>query len=228
MSEPRVYTALLQSKKMIAQDILELRFARPHGFSFAPGQFVQFKIPDGAVYVWRSYSISSLPSEDYLEFCVKVLPDGKASKFFAEIAPGGNGFMSAAKGMFVCQPTHQPKKYFIATGTGLAPIISMVGAIAEQKAGQAELLFGVRNQADLFWLERLERYAEKFSGFTYQVTLSQPEEPWGNLRGRVTSHIAGDPAGEYYICGSVEMVKEVRAIILAKGLNTKSIHIEIF
>jgi ferredoxin-NADP reductase len=228
MPEQVFHTIRLLTKKTIARDVIELRFTKPEGFLFAPGQFVQCRIPDGDKQVLRSYSISSTPDKEYLELCVKVLPEGKASAFFDALAIGGEAFVSSAKGMFVIKPEHQSKKYFVATGTGLAPIMSMVEALPHDVTQKNELLFGVRHQADVFWVDRLAQVVKNNPSFTFQLTLSQPDEPFDTLRGRVTEHVFADIAGEYYICGNVEMVKEVRAILLEKGVPAKALHFEIF
>jgi ferredoxin-NADP reductase len=228
MPEQVFHTIRLLTKKTIARNVIELRFTKPEGFLFTPGQFVQCRIPDGDKQVLRSYSLSSTPDKEYLELCVKVLPGGKASAFFDALPIDGEAWVSSAKGMFVMKPEHQPKKYFVATGTGLAPIMSMVESLPYGTTQKSEVLFGVRHQADVFWVDRLAEVAKNNPSFTYQTTLSQPEEPFDALRGRVTEHVLADTAGEYYICGNVEMVKEVRTILLEKGVSPKALHFEIF
>jgi NAD(P)H-flavin reductase len=94
-----------------------------------------------------------------------------------------------------------------------------------------EVLFGVRSEADVFWLERLKNYDEMHAQFSYQVTLSRPDQPtaWQGLVGRVTAHIPHHHVeAEYYLCGSLEMVKDVRKILVDKGVPMKQIHFEIF
>ena len=130
MPAQQFYPVKLISKQTIARDILELRFERPGGFIFLGGQFVQFQIPEGEKFVLRSYSISSSPEKEYLEFCVKILSNGKASVFFDKMELSETVMMSLAKGHFVCKEGDSPHKIFIATGTGLAPVISMIERIS--------------------------------------------------------------------------------------------------
>ena len=127
MSEQQLHTSKLLAKKMISRDIMELRFEKPEGFSFNAGQFVQFAVPQEGGPVYRQYSISSIPAEEnHLEFCAKILPEGKASKYFLILNEGDSVSISQAKGVFVCQPHHRKRKMFIATGAGAAPIMSMI------------------------------------------------------------------------------------------------------
>lgn len=215
---------------MISRDIMELRFERPAGFNFLAGQFVRFMVPSEGASVFRPYSLSSAPQQaDYLEFCAKILPDGKASKYFLILNEGDSVSISQAQGVFVCQPRHVARKMFIGTGAGVAPIMSMIAGQLSVSTEKIELLFGVRNPQDVFWTDRLDELAMSYSNFKYQLTLSRPHDSWKGLRGRVSDHLTHISfSAEYYICGSVAMVKDVRSLLIIKGVDTKSIHCEIF
>lgn len=227
MVAPTFYTISLIEKESPARQIVVLRFSKPEVFTFAAGQFVQVRVPEGEKFVLRSYSISSTPNDPYLELCVKILPEGKASALFDGLKIGESVEISAPRGVFVVKPDHHNRKVFVATGTGIAPVVSMLLENAPN-AGARELLFGVRSQADLFWQERFAALASRDSNFHYAITLSRPEGEWNGLTGRVIDHVSVDTAADYYICGNVDMVKDVRAKLLAGGVNTKSIHLEIF
>ncbi len=219
---------------MLSRDIMELRFERPEGFSFFAGQFVQFQVPALGGEVLRPYSVSSTPADNYLEFCLKVLPDGKASQYFVQLGIGERAYISDAKGVFICHSEHQSSKMFIATGAGLAPIISMIEDRLSRSPDKLKLLFGVRTSEDIFWTDRLNELMGNYKNLNYQLTLSQPTDDWQGFRGRVSEHLVSlFPAAynllpEFYICGSAPMVKDVRALLLKQKMNTKSIHWEIF
>jgi ferredoxin-NADP reductase len=230
MGDKPTYQVKLLHKVLIAREMLELRFEKPAGFTFTAGQFVQFFIPHGMESVLRSYSISSHPQEDYLEFCVKLVPEGKGATFFNNLSLGSIANFRGPEGRFVCEPHHDRSKLFVATGAGIAPIISMI----EQELKTVPdisitLLFGVRSETDLFWTERLQKLQTNFPSFTYQITLSQPSESWSGLRGRVTEHLSEiSEMQEYYLCGSLEMVKDARTILQKKKVELKKVHLEIF
>ena len=249
MAEHTFFLITLLGKNIIAPNILELRFSKPANFSFSPGQFVQFQIPDGEKNVLRSFSLSSAPHHDYLEFCIKILPDGKASVFLSGLPVGETAMISGAKGRFVCDSLGA--NYFIATGTGLAPITSMVSHLVERQTiqttvvGQAgtavrekfqtavseqplSVLFGVRYAEDLFWVDRLHSFRSRIANYSVRVAVSRPTEQWLELRGRVSEHVIIDKEGHYYLCGSLDMVKDVRAILLKADVPAKNIHQEIY
>ena len=229
--ERQVWSTKLILKKYIARDLLELKFQKPTHFKFKAGQFVQFLISHDDQHVLRSYSISSIFEDEYLEFCVKLLPEGKGSAFFSGIEINENASFCGPEGRFVCEENHFKKKYFIATGAGLAPIMSMIkNELTNKKNERVELLCGVRNEEDLFWIDRLEEFKNKYSFFNYKITLSKPSENWLGLKGRVTEYVplVKEVDQEYYICGSLEMVKDVRAKLTTHGMLMKQIHFEIF
>lgn len=228
MSESIFYSVKLLEKQTVAESIVVLRFAKPVGFSFVPGQFVQVRAPDVDGFALRSYSISSSPNDPYVELCVKILPGGKASYLFDNLMPGESIEVSNAKGFFVVKPEDKAPKFFIATGTGIAPVLPMVAGVISG-GGMVKLLFGVRSETDMFWVERFESLKKSNSNFDFAITLSQPSLGWMGLKGRVTDHVSAiDLDASYYLCGSADMVKDVRAILIAGGLSTKSIHLEIF
>lgn len=229
---PPTYRTMLTEKKKIARDLLELRFEKPSGFSFTAGQFAQFHIPEGGRIALRSYSISSAPHDPFLEFCVKLLPDGKASAHFEKMNGGEEMTLQGPSGRFTMEKNSNGS-YFIATGAGLAPIMAMMRDATKNRANGREmrLLFGVRSEEDLFWVDRLEKLKHTHEMFAYDVTLSQPKPNggWRGLRGRVTDHILRHLIKHhFYLCGNAAMVKDVREMLLQNGTPTERIRFEIF
>ncbi len=229
------YTATLLARQQLTPNVFGFRFSRPPGFAFQAGQFIQFKIPQPDDFVWRSYSIASAPSADYLDFCVKIIPGGKASDFFLTLAVGSETSFIGPNGFFISTPTAEANKIFIGTGTGLAPLISILADRIPQKiAGEKySLIFGVRTEQDLFWQDRLQALALESTQFSFATTLTQPQlqnqNIWSGLTGRVIGHIpvTSEPA-DYYLCGSLEMIKDVRTVLLYQKVPMKQIHFEIY
>ncbi len=234
MSPVRVeYTGVLTERHFVTSDVLIFRVSRPAGFEFKAGQFVQFKIPTSTEPVWRSYSIASAPNADYLEFCIKILPGGAASQYFNVLSLNSEVIFSAAQGFFVVTPAALPTKVFVATGTGITPILSILAdQPTEFKAGESQtVLFGVRTEHDVFWHDRLAALKKDLPSFDYSICLSGAHEPakWQGRIGRVTAHLPTLPElAEYYVCGSLEMIKDVRSALLVQKVPMKHIHFEIF
>ncbi|PIR76004.1 MAG: hypothetical protein COU32_04325 [Candidatus Magasanikbacteria bacterium CG10_big_fil_rev_8_21_14_0_10_42_10] len=233
MSTPmQTHTIHLLAKKEVAKNVFELRFSKPESFDFTPGQFVQFLIPSEEKKTPRSYSLSSLPSDAYLEFCIKFLDGGLASEHFRTMNIGTDIECRGPLGRFVVDENNDDH-YFVATGVGLAPILGMIRSLIEEKKDDhpIRLLFGVREEDDLFWIDRLETLKQKHSLFDYTVTLSQPQPTggWQGLKGRVTEHLLQHLGKQrFYLCGNAAMVKDVRTLLIEHGVDTTDIHFEIF
>lgn len=224
------YQTTLTEKNHIAENILELRLIKPQNFDFQAGQFIQVVAPAGDKQVFRSYSISSSPTDDYLELCIKLYDTGIASELFRISNPGDDISFKGPAGRFVVQETGS-NLYFVATGVGLAPIMSMIRDELNNKNNtrKLHLIFGVRNEKDIFWTDQLDELQKKYTNFTYSVSLSQPTDAWTGLRGRVTEHLPEDSSTiEAYLCGSMDMIKSVRETLTTRGTDAKNIHFEIF
>jgi NAD(P)H-flavin reductase len=132
-------------------------------------------------------------------------------------------------GSFVLRRPFHRKLVFVATGTGLVPLRSMVKDLVssgEIHEHDITLLFGVRHQADLFELTELSRWSERFEGFDFVPTLSRPSEDWTGARGRVTDHLANmalpSEDVQIYLCGNGAMIKDAVALLEDRGIDRRS------
>ncbi|PIR04106.1 MAG: hypothetical protein COV59_02895 [Candidatus Magasanikbacteria bacterium CG11_big_fil_rev_8_21_14_0_20_39_34] len=230
--EQTTFLPKIREIKMLNHNIMELHLEKPEAFSYLAGQFVQFFIPKDDTQVKRSYSLASAPKDPDLEFCIKILPkelNGPASLYLPTLDIGDSIQISQPRGRFT--PKDDQNQFYIATGAGLAPILGMIRDQLEHKRNtkKIELLFGVRNENDIFFQERLKKLQDTFPNFRYNIALSQPETEWSGLRGRVTEHLLHDLVDHsYYICGNPHMVKDVRSTLIENGVDSKSILFEIF
>ncbi len=230
--EVQQYSAKIRAKKQLTKDVFECQFEKPSGFDYIAGQFVQFLIPQEENIKRLAYSLSSIPSDDFIEFCIKIHDDGVGCQYVLKMNENDTLNFQGPRGLFV-HKENTGSLSFIGTGTGIAPLLAIVRDELENKNNHSEMqiLFGVRTEEDLFWIERLEELQAKYSNFTYDVTLSQPTNPdtWSGLRGRVTEHILEHlNSQKFYICGSAAMIKDVREILIKNSIEAKAIHFEVF
>ena len=107
------------------------------------------------------YSIASSPEEaaaaNELEFLIKIEPSGRWGHKFDRIARGQRVALNGPFGSFV-YPARPGQKHllFIAGGTGIAPIRSMIAhAIDTGLAGRLKLLYSARTAEDFAYLSEL-------------------------------------------------------------------------
>ena len=242
----RYQSAVLQEVRPLARDtfLYVLSVATP--IAFEPGQFVNIAIPKSGPRGERSYSVWSDPASSQLEFAIKLFPGGQASEYLRSVRPGTPFSIRGPFGHFqlcadepevgqpkvgqpeVGQPeVGQAAHWFLATSTGLAPFHSMLSAAARTgDPRRFRLLFGCRDEADIFAVERLE-YFKLALDFAYTICLSGPNPGPNYAAGRITAHLPTPTSGDhYYLCGNGMMIAEAREKLKATGLDRKRNHFE--
>lgn len=235
---PKDFIAKLVKKEQLNANTVSLWFESVnYEFTFLAGQFVMIKFGDPAgsgEILTRAYSIASAPREDGLfELCVGIIPNGKGSNMLANLEIYETVDMKGPFGVCYIKPENKNNLVMIATGTGIAPIKAILEDLAANNDSRAiDVLFGVRNASDLFYLKELKDLSESLPDSQIMLTLSKPDELWTGYEGRVTAHLdslAFDPLiTDFYICGNGAMIKEVRDFALESGIDKKNIHVEIF
>lgn len=212
---------------------LALEVRADPAFRFTPGQFIQFIIDPKTL---RQFSLASSPELlPRLELCVDISPMGKGSRFVEALRLGDRVTFRGPFGVFTVPDRESRPVELIATGAGIAPIRAMIDdLLARRNPGPAgvTLTFGNRTPAEILYDNEWRERARMDSRFTYTPTLSQPPADWTGLRGRVTevlparrAELAGRPV---YICGSPEMVDDVRRTLASIGVPEADVHFEKF
>ncbi|NOS67358.1 MAG: hypothetical protein HOO67_03255, partial [Candidatus Peribacteraceae bacterium] len=226
-----VYTAVCTHKALIAREVYEMRFTKPAGFMFKAGQFILFDVPlleKPDDIQTRALSIASTPDESELLFVVKLQEGGRMSRWIEEsLQEGSSVTFKGPFGNFTLKPssgaaappspvstgegTNSGSLLFIATGAGLAPFRPMVLEAAQKFPGRRiDILFGVRSEEDLFWIEWLEETSKKSGNVFSHIALSQGSPSWTGHRGRVQTVapqvVQNDFTGKSrYVCGNPDM-----------------------
>ena len=203
-------------------------------FDFQSGQYVRLKVP--GTEQWRSYSIASAPRDlPRLEFLVRIIPAGAMSQYLRTRARVGDLLeLEGPRGAFVLRP-RRAAHLFVAGGTGLAPILSLLDATRRQPGPRAPSLlsFGCSSAEDFFYRDELEirqwwmpELRVRMSGGLSANTAS------GLLRGNPVDAIAaGDIGGaesDAYLCGPPLMIEAARRRLAELGVNPARIYAERF
>jgi len=226
------YKAVVKNVNEIANQVLkiEMELLNPNKIEFRAGQFLMMLIPNkNGKTIKRAYSIASTPSDkENLVFVIKLIPEGKASTYISKLKIGDEVVLEGPFGHFLLKDTNKKDLFFIATGTGIAPIHSMVlQIIHEKKPNQIFLFFGLRSENDIFWHEIFKKLESENDNFHYLITLSRASEKWTGKKGRITDHLREFDFEidniQAYICGSIPMVEEVSKILIQKGVRKENV-----
>jgi len=205
---------------------LDLRLMEPPQITFKAGQFVSFEVGQDKKKrtLIRPYSIASPPSQaETVTLLFNLVPGGPGSTYLFNLKEGDETQFKGPAGAFYLRDDPARDHLFVATGTGIAPIRSMLLALFEKDAACSVTLFwGLRSPRDLYYQDELAAWAKAHPRFTFTTTLSRPEDGWSGERGRVTrlveERIASVSNLAAYLCGNSGMIQDVTGTIQKKGL----------
>lgn len=234
------FTATLQQVDHLTTHVKRFIFQLPEGeeLQFEAGQYVMLKIDNN----FRQYSIASPSSQkNSFEIVMEMVEGGLASQFLEKMQVGESANFKGPAGVFVLRNTPK-EKVFLATGTGIAPIKSMIKThLQENREAKLYLFFGVKTREDVYLADEFEQihteYPEKFF---HKVCLSREESMEGLsecfAHGRVNisleqlweNHEGHVDDFEYYVCGSKKAVDSLKAYLSEHGVQDANIFFERF
>jgi len=216
---------------------------RGSGLRFQNGQFVMLGMEVESRPLLRAYSIASANYEDHLEFLSIKVPDGPLTSLLQHVKPGHEILVSKKPTGSLLLDDLKPGKhlYMFATGTGLAPFMSLVkDPDVYDRFEKVILVHGVRLVSELAYEEYLTRTLpdnevigeEVRNKLIYYPTVTR--EPYHN-KGRLTDLVASgalqqaiglpplDPAVDRaMICGNPSMLTEISSILDQRGFSISS------
>ena len=212
---------------MLSHDILEaeLDLLQPAELSFDAGQWIS--VPFGPKNV-RAYSIASTPRVSRrITLCADVAPGGIGSAWFRGLAIGQTVEFKAPFGGFVFRRGDPRCPLFVAEEIGIVPIRSMLADLDETGFDlRGTLVYWGRDHSWLPYHEELLSLAQRRPAFAYHPVV--PSASIADLTAAVAS-LAWDTRDLVaYVSGGGAMIDAVREVLMAKGLDRKSVRWEKF
>ena len=140
------------------QQLLSFRCTRPAAFRFTPGHYTRLGLGEADKRVWRPYSLTSAPDDDFLEFIAIRVPGGEFSQRLGELKVGDAiGVDKAAYGFLTVNQLAPGKQlWMLSSGTGLGPFMSILRDPAVWRDFERLILVhSVREAAELAWREEI-------------------------------------------------------------------------
>lgn len=197
--------ALLQ-RRWLTKNVFELELTRPPSWEFKPGQTIRF-INES---LERYYSLISTPQDSNLILCVYYATQGSFSPLLADADIGTNFSVTGPHGYFTYNHSERTP-VFVATGTGIAPFVSM----GRSGVTGFILLHEVEQTDDLYYQDLFRKIAAE-----YIPCISGPPTtgslPPGAFRGSAAGFIKKNlPTASYdfYMCGKSQMIREVTLLV---------------
>jgi ferredoxin-NADP reductase len=116
-------TAIVTEIQPLAPNVIQLTVSFSLDFAFAPGQWVNFRFPEG---VSRAYTIASAPQRpEAVQLCVRVGP-GKGGEALRRLEAGAEVQVDGPYGDFLLPENDERPIVFLAGDVGIAPVRSCV------------------------------------------------------------------------------------------------------
>lgn len=213
---------------------------------FESGQFFRVTVPGAAPVAVpgtipgsearRAYSPANVANWDgRLEFFIRLLPGGAMSEYLSERAGVGDVLtVSSADGEFVLAENGLRPRWFLAGGTGLSPLLSMLRKMAEWGDPQpARLFFGVTRHGEVFAQDEIAALAGTLPDFHAETVVWNADPAWTGPVGNPVEMAAAelamlDEMPDVYICGPPPMTDAAVAALTAAGVPADQIHLERF
>jgi CDP-4-dehydro-6-deoxyglucose reductase, E3 len=224
--EPVVRKTLDMSVYRITQpvadvSVVQLRLPAGVRAKFRAGQYLQVELEDGSR---RNYSMANPPHEsDSVQLHVRHVPGGKFSEgVLRGLEKGQKLRVELPFGEFSLQDESTRPAILLATGTGFAPVKSIVEDVLKRKLErQLFLYWGARRLEDLYQAELAQKW-HAGGKLSFVPVLSEPHEGWSGRRGFVHETVLedfGSLAGyQVYACGNPSMTTAAHETFVKAGL----------
>lgn len=181
MSDQNATPIQVLSKTVWSPTLFSFTTTRPNEFRFEAGQFVRLGVapnelmvnidkPNIATKIFRAYSVVSSPYDEYLEFFSVVVPDGAFTSQLQHLQVNDILYLNPEPFGFLTLARYQepaPKDlWLLATGTGLAPFLSILGNLDSwQNYDDIVLVYSARTQSELAYLDKIKERQASFGTF---------------------------------------------------------------
>jgi ring-1,2-phenylacetyl-CoA epoxidase subunit PaaE len=190
----------------------------------------------------RSYSICSPAGSGVLRIAVKRIPGGDFSSYASKALKVGDTIdVMTPLGRFgtPLDPAHAKHYAFIAAGSGITPVLSLVATILRvEPASRVTLLYGNRTAGSVMFSDDLadlkDRYAERLhlvhvlSRESTDVELFSGRIDKDRLGRMIDTILPVKSVDEWFLCGPYAMVVGAQELLIDQGVAREEVHAELF
>lgn len=216
----------IKSIEKVTHDVLRIKFEKPEGFSYVPGQAADIAVNKPE---WEDtlscFTFTSLPEDDFLEFTIKTYPS--RNRVTGELLKA-----KAGDQLILHEPFgaihYKGNGIFIAGGAGVTPFIAILKQLEKEgKIAHNKLIFANKTTADIID----EKHFEELLGKNFINILSDEENEkyaHGFVNAEFIKKYTDAQAEYYYICGPDPMLNAVQKQLHSLGVKDEFIVMEDF
>lgn len=189
-----------------------------------PGQYHRVRVGGAESH----YALASAPGHEPFRYLVRRTPGVAAA--WAGLGAGAALEVSLPRGPGFPLPVARGRPLvLVGTGTGFAPLRSVVEAVLEDRGayGPVHALVGVHAPGELVWAPELARWEAQ--GVAVQHVVSTPDAGWRGRVGHVQEHLQALPTGDAvaFLCGQEAMVSDVTRLLAERGLPAERVFLNV-
>lgn len=226
----------VQKLEKISADValLSLKLPASERMQFLAGQYIDILLKDGKR---RSFSLANAPHDDEtLQLHIRHVAGGTFSEYvFSQMQEKAILRFEGPLGTFFLREDSDKPIIFLATGTGFAPIKSIVEhALHSGTQRPLTLYWGARHLSDMYMYDLPLQWQAAHPNFKFVPVLSQPspEDNWTGRVGHVQDCVLQDHAEvggvQVYACGSPKMVEDAHKKLVGAGLPDEEFYSDAF
>lgn len=202
----------------LTHDVLRVVVEKPAGLDFRPGQAADLAInKPGWEQEWRTFTFTSHPTDDFIEFNIKTYPDHEGvTNELLSVKAGDELILGDVYGDI----TYKGQGIFIAGGAGITPFIAILNDLGKKnQIGDNKLIFANRTKGDIIRENDFQKWLAK-GNF---INVLSNEEVEGYNHGFVTADLIKNQSDEnhkyYYLCGPPPMMNAVESQLAGLGVT---------
>ncbi|MBG22047.1 MAG: flavodoxin reductase [Idiomarinaceae bacterium] len=221
------YTLEIQAIDDVTHDVKRIRLTKPDGYEFTPGQATEVAIDrDGWRDEKRPFTFTSLNSDPWLEFIIKIYPDHDGvTEQIGKLRQGDRLILDEPWGAI----EYKGEGTLIAGGAGITPFIAIFRDLqAQGKTGNNRLIFSNKTEQDIILKEEFEQILG--DNFIHVVTRKKPSGDSLFLEGHIdkdflAAHLS-DSGDAFYICGPEAFNDDITDALKSLGIDADSLVLE--
>ncbi|MBL7931992.1 MAG: 2Fe-2S iron-sulfur cluster binding domain-containing protein [Bacteroidia bacterium] len=242
----RFHTLKVKDIRRETTDAVSIAFEIPPQqqpeYQFKQGQYVTLKLKVDGEEVRRSYSLCTSPfSEKELRVAIKEVAGGKASTYInRHLKVGDQMEVMTPMGNFTTPLSGGKAKNYVlfAGGSGITPMMSILKSILYvEKQSKITMVYANRNEESTIFKAEIDKITSENPNFKVIYLFEQPTNSLGELQTGIITTDKGKAlvdnfkllgADEYFICGPLPMMENVKSVLESSKIAKEKIHIEYF
>ena len=243
---PKFHSLKVADIRQETDDTVSIAFQVPNelkeDYHYSPGQYLTLRRDFNGEDTRRSYSLCSAPFENEWRVAVKQVKDGLFSGFAQnELKVGDSIEVMTPTGHFALKTdaSNSNSYVFFAAGSGVTPVMAMMKTILnDEPNSDITFFYGNKGFASIIFREEIEALKNDFLDRIRVVHILSRESLGNKIqKGRIDNakcealydaFLKNTEIAGVYVCGPEQMIFAVKDSMMAKGIDEKSIHYELF